>query len=140
MFDCDQCGKSYKWKDSLTRHKKMEHGQITSRKRNHPDEEGDEDSYTPLKRSNAVPDNWNSNYQENGFSQEESLKRSDAIPVTTVSKRNLFSHQALASRSQPFKFKHPFCMLVADPSRSGKTQWAVKLLKQRHQRIEPPIP
>ena len=117
----------------------MEHVQIASRKRNRPDEEGDKESYPPLERSNVLPDNWNSNHQETGFSREESLKRSDAIPVTTVSKRNLFSHQALAPRSQPFKFKHPFCMLVAGPSRSGKTQWVVKLLKQRHQRIEPPV-
>ena len=28
-------------------------------------------------------------------------------------------------------------MLVAGPSRSGKTQWTMKLLKDRHQRIEP---
>ena len=30
-------------------------------------------------------------------------------------------------------------MLVAGPSRSGKTQWTVKLLEQRQQRIEPPV-
>ena len=30
-------------------------------------------------------------------------------------------------------------MMVAGPSRSGKTQWVVKLLKERHERIDPPV-
>ena len=30
-------------------------------------------------------------------------------------------------------------MMVAGPSRSGKTQWVVRLLKERHKRIEPPV-
>ena len=36
-----------------------------------------------------------------------------------------------------FKFLHPFCMMVAGPSRSGKTQWTVKLLSEKNERIEP---
>ena len=60
MFDCDQCGKSYKWRDSLTRHKKLTHGQTPSSKRKYAAVEmNDQESYSPLKRSNAVPENKN---------------------------------------------------------------------------------
>ena len=30
-----------------------------------------------------------------------------------------------------FKFKHPFFMMVAGPSRSGKTHWVMNLLKAK---------
>ena len=93
MFHCDQCGKSYKWRDSLTRHKKLAHGQTPSSKRKYAAEEvNDQESYSPLKRSNAVPENKNlGNWNEE---EKESLQRSDDVPITTVNKRNLFSHQA----------------------------------------------
>ena len=60
MFHCDQCGKSYKWRDSQTRHKKLAHGQTPSIKRKYAAEEvDDQESYSPLKRSNAVQENKN---------------------------------------------------------------------------------
>ena len=90
MFNCDQCEKVYSRKDSLTRHKRTVHGDVPSGKRKYADED-EEESYPPLKRSNAVPDNWNPG---NWNDEEEPLQRSDGVPVTTVSKRNLFSHQA----------------------------------------------
>ena len=34
-------------------------------------------------------------------------------------------------------FKHPFCMMVAGPSRFGKTHWVVTLLKAKEKRIHP---
>jgi hypothetical protein len=37
--------------------------------------------------------------------------------------------------NKDFRFKHPFCMMVAGPSRSGKTHWVMNLLRER--RIEP---
>ena len=75
MFNCDQCEKIFSRKDILTRHKNSVHGNASSRKRKYTDEEGDEDFYTPLKRANAVPDNWNPNESESGFGREESLSR-----------------------------------------------------------------
>ena len=123
-FICDHCGKGFTRRYTLKVHKLNKHRDAKNTKRTYEDD--DDDFYKPLKRSNAVPDNWNPNEEE-----PESLQRSDGIPVTTVSKRNLFSHQALSLRSQPFKFKHPFCMLVAGPSHSGKTSWTVKLLAER---------
>ena len=138
MLDCDQCEKTFSRKDSLTRHKISVHDVLSTKKQKYVDED-DRDSYPPLKRSNAIPDNWNPNEEESGFEREESLQRSDAAPVTTVSKRNLFRHQVPELGSHHFKFKHPFCMLVAGPTQSGKTQWTVKFLKERHQRTDPPV-
>ena len=111
-------------KDSLARHKIIVHNDSTvvappTRKRKYLDVSDDEESYPPLERSDN--DGWKLN-QAPDFAREESLQRSNALPDhNTVSRRNMFSHQALAPRSQPFKFKHPFCMMVAGPSRSGKT-------------------
>jgi hypothetical protein len=39
--------------------------------------------------------------------------------------------------NESFKFKHPFCMMVAGPSRSGKTQWVIDLLREKETRIHP---
>ena len=44
-------------------------------------------------------------------------------------------HENAASNS--FKFKHPFSMIVAGPSRSGKTYWVINLLLNAKERIEP---
>ena len=129
-------------KDSLARHKIIVHNVSTvvappTKKRKYLDGSDDEESYPPLERSDN--DSWKLN-QAPGFAREESLQRSDAVPdCNTVSRRNMFSHQALAPRLQLFKFKHRFCMMVAGPSRSGKTQWVVRLLKERRERIEPPV-
>ena len=126
MFHCDQCDKSYKWRDSLTRHKKLAHCQTPSSKRKYAAEEvNDQEFYSPLKRSNAVPENLNpSNRNEE---EEEPLQRSDGVPVTTVCKRN---HQVPTAISESFKFKHPFGMLVAGPTQSGKTLWTMKIFER----------
>ena len=131
-FKCDQCGQSFTRSYNLKVHKLNRHSNSKAMKRMYLDEDAAE-SYTPLERSNAVPDNWKPNVDEPGFARKESLQRTDREPYTSVRKRNLFIHQDLAPRSQTFKFQHPFCMLVAGPSRSGKTQWTMKLLKERHQ-------
>ena len=34
--------------------------------------------------------------------------------------------------TKPYYFKHPFRMIVAGPSRSGKTHWVIKLLIKKH--------
>ena len=139
MFDCDQCDKTYQWKDSLVSHNINIHASnaLLTKKRKYLDESESNEPYPPLERSNN--DGWKLK-QVPGFAREESLQRSDAVPDhNTVSRRNIFGHQALATRSQPFKFKHPFCMMVAGPSQSGKTQWVVRLLKERRERIEPPV-
>ena len=135
-FKCDICGNPYLRKDSLARHKRTVHGVAPSQKRKHLDDSDDE-QYAPLERSDNV--GWKFN-QVPGFARDEPLQRSDAVPEHDVVRGpNNFGNQALAARSQPFTFKDPFCMTVAGPSRSGKTQWVVQLLKERRERIEPPV-
>ena len=38
---------------------------------------------------------------------------------------------------KPFVFEHPFSMIVAGPSRSGKTYWVIDLLANANERIKP---
>ena len=130
MFHCDQCGKSYKWRDSLTRHKKMQHGQTPSSKRKYVERDADdEESYQPLLKQ----DNTSSLDKQNTESasvSDDSLKRRDS---TTDTEQSLFNDKPAKS----FKFKHPCCMMVAGPSQSGKTTWTVRLLERRNERFQP---
>ena len=144
MFECDQCDKSYQWKDSLVRHKRTVHGDTATslKKRKHLDvtNGSSDDEYPPLERQNN--DGWKLNQpQSPGFARHVSLQRSNAVPDHEVrwGKRNMFDEQVLVSSFHPFKFKHPFCMMVTGPSRSGKTQWVLRLLQQRRERINPPV-
>ena len=135
MYKCNTCGQSFTRKYTLKQHKLKIH----ERKRKYLDENNsdDDESYPPLERSDN--DAWKFN-QTPGFAGYESLIRSDAVPENDIVRGpNSFAHQGLTPRSEPFKFKHPFCMMVAGPSRSGKTQWVVKLLKERRERIDPPV-
>ena len=129
MYECNECEKVYTRKDSLVRHKKAVHG----KKARYIEQSGND--YEPLVRQNAIT-TW---------PPEDSLQRQNALPSPQhVSSRLTFEDQQVANpaaytKAQPFKFKHPFCMLVAGPSRSGKTQWVVRLLRQRRERITPPV-
>ena len=135
-FKCDECGKSFTRKYRLKVHKLYKHADANTLKRKHADAD-DEDFYTSLKKT--IPDDRNLSEAESGFTKEESLQRHKGEPFTTVSKRNLLNRQASTSIAESFKFKHPFGMLVAGPTQSGKTQWTVKFLKERNQRINPPV-
>ena len=77
------------------------------------------------------------NYTRQYKLKKHKLKKHDDVPTT--SKQNLSSHQALVPKAQFFKFKHPFCMLVAGPSHSGKTSWTVQLLAERRECFQPPV-
>ena len=100
-------------------------------------DEQNAEEYPPLERYNN--DGWQLN-QSQGFTRDQPLQLINAVPdQNAVSKRNVFGYQSLEPRKHLFKFKHPFCMMVAGPSRSGKTQWVVQLLQQRGERIDPPV-
>ena len=82
-FVCDKCGQSFTRKYALKVHQLNKHSKSKAMKRKYLDEE-EEDSYPPLKRSNAVPDNWNPNEEESGFGREESLQRSDVTKKVLI--------------------------------------------------------
>ena len=122
-FKCDECGKSFTRKYRLKVHKLYKHADSNTLKRKHRDFD-DEDFYTPLKKT--ILGDRNLTEAELGFKREELLQ-------------HLLNHQDSTSIAKSFKFKHPFGMLVAGPTQSGKTQWTVKFLKERHQHIDPPV-
>ena len=48
-----------------------------------------------------------------------------------------FSTMVADTASNSFVFGHPFSMIVAGPSRSGKTYWVINLLLNAKERIKP---
>ena len=50
-------------------------------------------------------------------------------------------HSLTEKRLEPHRsemvFKHPFTMIVAGPTRSGKTSWVASILKNRRSQIKP---
>ena len=136
-FRCRDCDKDYTRKDSLSRHQKAVHNrhvhQVGEGKRSFLDNtnnSGDE-RYSPpekLTRQNAIDNRENADAGRGEFE----LTRQDSIPDPHfVDSRNY-----LPMEVYEFKFKHPFCMMVCGPSRSGKTHWVARLLKKRHQMID----
>ena len=126
-YACDACGNTYARKHDLRRHKQHKHDhserQIGKGKRAGSDPESDDDTiprkHSILKRSKPYS-------ADEGDEDKQELKRSDAIPDTNfVNSRNFLPKQVY-----DFQFKHPFCMMVAGPSRSGKTHWVANLLKK----------
>ena len=135
-FKCDECRQICTRKYGLKVHKLYKHADANTLKRKHADAD-DEDFYTTLKKTN--PDYWNSTEAEPGFTREGSLQRREDVSASTVSKRNILNHQVPTIIYEYFKFKHPFGMLVAGPTQSGKMQWTVKFLKERHHCNDPPV-
>ena len=89
MFDCDQCGKSYTWRDSLTRHKRSIHSNSSSKKRKYPNDNAQE-PYQPLLKQASSQDKHNT---ESASVSDSSLQREDA---TNVSEQSLINDQALS--------------------------------------------
>ena len=89
MFDCDQCGKSYTWRDSLTRHKRSIHSNSSSKKRKYPNDNAQE-PYQPLLKQASSQDKHNT---ESASVSDSSLHREVA---TNVSEQSLINDQALS--------------------------------------------
>ena len=130
MFHCRDCNKEYTRKDSLTRHRLAAHSRLKHQVGNGKSAGSDSES------ADSIPRKYSSLKRSKAYSPEEEdvqeLKRSDAMPDTHfVDSRNYMPTQV-----REFKFKHPFCMMVCGPSRSGKTKWVAKLLKNRYEMID----
>lgn len=54
--------------------------------------------------------------------------------TTTTTKHQIYSYESLT----PFELKHEFTMVVACPSKSGKTHFVKKLVEKRHWISPPP--
>ena len=89
MFDCDQCGKSYTWRDSLARHKRSIHSNSSSKKRKYPNDNAQE-PYQPLIKQSSSQDKHNT---ESASVSDSSLQREDA---TNVSEQSLINDQTLS--------------------------------------------
>ena len=143
MYSCSHCDKTYQHKRTLDQHIRLKHNAnslvecihcgLVSRnqadhvkhvRENHGYHDGIRDVYVPprsaqLEKSMQKAERKRS--REEVF-VKEFKETGEAFNVTTTTE---------------FKFKHPFCMMVAGPSRSGKTQWVAKLLQERQKRIYP---
>ncbi len=83
---------------------------------------------------------------EKHFQQKPSHRKS----AEDIIKENSFMQRAKSAADKIFEkrqmgrggagtmFRHPFCMQIVGPSRSGKTHWLSQLLRDRAQHISPP--
>ena len=145
-FTCEDCDKTYSWKDSLIRHRKTAHNDKKTLKEcfkcdsvfksdaelfkhvqeNHGYHDGVRGVHVPPVSKAVAKSKKRANRkrsrEESNFITDEFKKVSDRVDIT---------------KKSSFKFKHPFCMMVAGPSRSGKTQWVINLLRTRRERMQP---
>ena len=149
---CGKCLKSYIYYDSLKRHMRTKH----------PTEENEENL---IKRSteNDGFRNVMCNVCGQVFGSRKYLdthiRRENHVQIIDHEKHDcmycfkLFStpreldnhiremHSLTEKRLEPHRskmvFKHPFTMIVAGPTRSGKTSWVASILKNRHSQIKP---
>ena len=132
-FECNKCGKQYQWKKSLKRHKEREHKSKQYRECVYCDKAFESEKelfrhkakfhgFYDWTRDSFVPPRTDVSVDKNELLTDEFQKVGDNFEVTM---------------NPNFKFKHPFCMMVAGPSRSGKTHWVMNLLKAKSVRIDP---
>ena len=127
MYRCEYSSIEYTRRDNLKRHQLTAHNSMSNQVGN--GKRSDSDSEDNLKRDSTLK-------RSRAYTPEEEnvpdLRRSNAISdVNFIDSRNYKPTQ-----QRDFKFKHPFCMMVCGPSRSGKTKWVVKLLKNRYEMID----
>ena len=56
---------------------------------------------------------------------------------THIREMHSFTEKHLEPHRSKMVFSHPFAMIVAGQTRSGKSSWVVSLLKKRHSQIKP---
>ena len=124
-FECYMCDKTFNRKNILNKHLKMEHGVVM-----HAYEcSDDDDNATPPPVQRASVDLNDVRAHEEIATPSYSMWNEHPYDV--------FKGTHGCRRSKPYQFKHPFYMMVAGPSRSGKTYWVARLLMTTDKRINP---
>ena len=123
--ECYMCEKSFHRKQFLNNHLKRKHGVVMHDYEEEGDDDDDDDGIPlPMERAECGEDDvrFHEEFVPGNYSQWDKNPRGDF-----KEKHSKPMHQ----------FEHPFCMMVAGPSRSGKTYWVAKLLMTKDKRIHP---
>ena len=119
------CDKTFNQKNILNEHLKREHGVVM-----HDYEYSDDDN-------NATPP-----HMGRASVDLNDVREHEEVAVPSYSKwnehpYNMFKGAHTSSKSKPYQFKHPFSMMVAGSSQSGKMYWVMKLLMMKDKRTHP---
>jgi len=145
MHNCTHCDKTYTWSGDLRRHVRVKHGGYKKKappvisglklKQIGGGEKRKNDKVHKLKlrtenlsESSEGLKEEQQNTEENHSSDHQSEIKDDvdAIPVSGVESSHMI-------------FNHPFTCIISGPSRCGKTEWTLKLLKHRNEMIKPNV-
>ena len=148
-YECSQCGKYYAYQDSLKRHIKAKHS------RDRRDEIGSVGSKTKNRFGNVTCDKCGQVFESQKhlvthirytnhiqFEQYPCMYCVKVFPTQEALENHFyhihsFSKGRIAHHKSNITYHHPFTMIVAGPTRSGKTSWVVNLLKNRMNQIKP---
>ena len=147
VFVCDKCDKTFQWKKSLKRHKEIDHKKSKTFYREclHCERifENESQLFDHVRKSHGFYDGVRNVFippTSGKHSMKKTQKKSDGGSKRSdlLTKEFKKIGESFKATTNPnFKFKHPFCMMIAGPSRSGKTQWTMNLLRAKDDRIEP---
>jgi len=71
-------------------------------------------------------------------SAEDIIKENSFMQRGKYGAGKIFEKRQMGRGGAGAMFRHPFCMQIVGPSRSGKTHWLSQLLRDRAQHISPP--
>ena len=160
---CSKCGKVFSRYDVLQRHMRIIHPVKNYNDDDEDsDDEGAEDNYTPktIKRYDALNQLVSCGFCGQRFGSQERLDdhlrrkkkhRFNQFPCTYCTRvfpteemlkdhysiENEINEKNVLKCTSSVIFHHPFTMIVAGPTRSGKTTWVAKLLQNRLKQIIP---
>ena len=163
---CPECGKVFSRYDVLQRHRRTKHPVkiYSDDDAEDSDDEGAEDNYTPkiTKRYDdlnqvscaACGQLFGSQEHLDHHLRKKKKHRLNQFPCmhcTRVfssqkelddhfSKEHKIKEKDLLQCTSSVIFHHPFTMIVAGPTRSGKTTWVARLLQNRRKQIIPTPP